>query len=225
MGWQSIEKNIDMKTLWTFGDSFTFGHGCREDCPSLLYSMYKECKSPLDDIWTNQLANLLEMNVKNLGNNGNTNDTIIDSIIDSYDFIDIDDIVIIGKTYSGRHSIPYGDTFHRVMSIKESEGYELLRNLSDFDKEISETIINFQYYFANHSFYKEQQDKRIQFLSNRLYSEKKIKKCIIWDIETRPRFETILEDTKGRIKDYHFSWKGHRQFTKYLYSQIQSNII
>ena len=214
-----------MKTLWTFGDSFTFGHACRKDCPSLLYSKYKEYKTIKDDIWPNQLSNLLEMDIKNLGINANTNDNIIDSIIDNYDYIDVDDIVIIGKTYSGRHSITYGDTFHKVLSIKESEGYNLLTNLSDFDKEISETIINFQYYFSNHPFYKEQQDKRINFLIKRLYGEKRIKKCILWDIEITTKFETIFQDTNGKIKDNHFSWKGHRQFTKYLYSQIEAIVL
>ena len=36
-----------MRTLWTFGDSFTFGHGCRPDGP--LSEYYYEYKSN-DDV-------------------------------------------------------------------------------------------------------------------------------------------------------------------------------
>jgi len=59
-----------MKTLWTFGDSFTFGHGCREDCNSGSYEKYKSYKSDNDDIWSNKLSKLLQMHLKNLGVNG-----------------------------------------------------------------------------------------------------------------------------------------------------------
>jgi hypothetical protein len=43
-----------MNTLHTFGDSFTFGHGCVENCSFKEYYTYKKED---DDIWPNHLAN------------------------------------------------------------------------------------------------------------------------------------------------------------------------
>jgi hypothetical protein len=216
-----------MKTLWTFGDSFTFGHGCREDCNSGLYEKYKSYKSADDDIWPNKLSKLLQMNLKNLGVNGYCNNLIIDSIIDNYDFIQDGDCVIIGKSSSARNHIPYNDNLYTILSPHEltKTNNKLSRHFDEFEPEIVETIINFQYYFSDSKFYKEQQDKRIQFLVNRLYNEKKVKKCIVWDLDIRKQFPTIIQETNGKITDYHFSWKGHSQFTKYLFSQFNANII
>jgi hypothetical protein len=216
-----------MKTLWTFGDSFTFGHGCREDCNSGLYEKYKSYKSADDDIWPNKLSKLLQMNLKNLGVNGYCNNLIIDSIIDNYDFIQDGDCVIIGKSSPARNHIPYKNNLYTILSPHEltKTNNKLSRHFDEFEPEIVETIINFQYYFSDSKFYKEQQDKRIQFLVNRLYNEKKVKKCIVWDLDIRKQFPTIIQETNGKITDYHFSWKGHSQFTKYLFSQFNANII
>ena len=216
-----------MKTLWTFGDSFTFGHGCREDCNSGLYEKYKSYKSDNDDIWPNKLSKLLQMHLKNLGVNGYCNNLIIDSIIDNYDFIQEEDCVVIGKSSSARNHIPYNDNLYTILSPHEltKTNNKLLGHFDKFEPEIVETIINFQYYFSDNKFYKEQQDKRIQFLVNRLYSEKKVKKCIVWDLDIRKQFPTIIQETNGKIINYHFSWKGHSQFTKYLFSQFNTNII
>jgi len=76
-----------MKTVWTFGDSFTFGHGCREDCTSGIYERYVKYRKPGDDIWTNKLAALFNAKINNLGINGYCNNLIIDTIIDHYDQI------------------------------------------------------------------------------------------------------------------------------------------
>ena len=50
------------------------------------------------------------MEVKNFGKCGASNDFIIDSIINNWDFIQKDDFVIIGITFHTRIDTPYGDT-------------------------------------------------------------------------------------------------------------------
>ena len=44
-----------MNTVWTFGDSFTFGYGCRKDCNSYTLDEYYSYKKNNDDIWPNHL--------------------------------------------------------------------------------------------------------------------------------------------------------------------------
>lgn len=216
-----------MNTLWTFGDSFTFGHGCRSDCNSGVYEKYVKYKTPTDDIWSNQLSILLGMNLQNLGVNGYCNNLIIDSVIDNYDFIKEGDVVVIGKSSPARNHIPYKNNLYTILSPHEltKTNNKLSRHFEEFESEIVETIINFQYYFADDIFYKEQQDKRFKFLVDRLNKDKKVKKCIIWDLDIRRQFPTIIQETNGEITDYHFSWKGHSQFTKYLYSYFNTSFI
>ena len=52
-----------MRTLWTFGDSFTFGHGCRPDGPTNEY--YYNYRSESDDVWPNLLGKMLNLEIKN----------------------------------------------------------------------------------------------------------------------------------------------------------------
>lgn len=218
-----------MNTLWTFGDSFTFGHACRADCNSGLYKKYVKYKKSTDDIWPKQLAVLLGMSLQNFGVNGYCNNSIIDSIIDNYDMIKKDDVVVIGKSFHGRTMVPYKKNLLTILSPQElsKKNDKITQSYKEFEPEIYKTLVNFQYYFGDNIFYKEQQDKRFNFLVNRLNQDKKVKKCIVWGGKIiRKNFTTITEETNGKIKDSHFSWKGHSQFTKYLYSQFYNlNVI
>ena len=97
-----------MNTLWTFGDSFTFGHGCRLDGPLSEYCL--NYKKEGDDIWPNHLGKLLNLNVKNYGKCGASNDFIIDSIINNWDSFKENDYVIIGISYHNRFDVPINDS-------------------------------------------------------------------------------------------------------------------
>ena len=75
-----------MNTLWTFGDSFTFGAGCRPDGPVYLPTgpsteYYDNYKNNLDDIFPELLGKMLNLEVKNFGRSAVSNDYIIYSII------------------------------------------------------------------------------------------------------------------------------------------------
>ena len=80
-----------MATLWTFGDSMTFGHGCVLDYEGDEY--YKKYKKSDDDlIWPVILANKLGYKLNNLGKCGASNDYIFDTIISNYHLISENDI-------------------------------------------------------------------------------------------------------------------------------------
>jgi hypothetical protein len=91
-----------INTLWTFGDSFTYGNGC---LPKNIYAIqYK--KSDKDKIWPEIVSTELNFKLKNIGMGMFSNDKIIDSIIQNYEYINKNDIVIIGKTFYHRFDIP-----------------------------------------------------------------------------------------------------------------------
>jgi hypothetical protein len=226
-----------MNTLWTFGDSFTFGYACNELCTTTKRLDYLPYKKENDDIWPNHLAKLLNYQVKNLGKNGVSNDYIFNSIIDNFNDIKENDIVVIGMTFHGRIEVPIEDNnlnifFNgRINTNKSIE--ELIKkclqpiaekdDIDDID-EIYKTIINFQYYFMNNPYYKKKNVKKFEFLQERLINEKKIKFCYLWGLEESKNilsgFERIKQHTNNEINDEHLSFNAHRDFSQYIYSTI-----
>ena len=225
-------------TLWTFGDSMTFGHGCSDECHSHTKEEYLAYKKEGDDIWPKHLSKFLDYNLKNLGRNGASNDYILDCIIDNFDNIKENDVVVINKTIHGRIEVPYKDKTYRIPASYEQTKVDLVENNSfihkvwiteefkDFGEERIEAFINFQYHFSDHVFYKNRNNKRFDFLKGRLVNEKKVKFCFVWGLEESidilRTFANIKQDTNGKIDDTHFSFKGHLDFARYLYAMIDN---
>jgi hypothetical protein len=201
-----------MNTLWTFGDSYTFGHGCRIDGPEPEYCI--DYKKEGDDIWPNHLGKMLNLEVKNFGKCGASNDFIIDSIINNWDLIQKDDFVIIGITFHTRIDTPYGDTL-------ESPYLDTTEKDTPYNKEEFETLVNFHYYFTNSNLYKYRFLKRFKFLK-KLLLQKNIK-IYMWDIKsftTDTKFEKISTATNNKFPDGHFSFKGHKNFADMIYKKL-----
>lgn len=216
-------------TLWAFGDSMAFGHGCNELCNSNTKKSYYPYKKDGDDIWPNHLGKLLNCDVKNLGKNGASNDYILDAIIDNFDDISEGDIVIINMTLYGRIEVPIGDKIFNILSSYEDAIKIIIDGDEKNEMEKIETVINFQHHFSGHQFYKDRHKKRFEFIKNRLTKDIKVKFLYIWSLEDDGRlygsFQTIIEHTKGEIKDTHFSFKGHFDFAHFLHSLIGKNKI
>ncbi len=207
-----------MNTLWAFGDSFTFGHGCRLDGPLPEYC--SEYKTEVDDVWPNHLGKMLNVDVNNFGKCGASNDFIIDCIIDQWNFIKENDFVVIGVTYHSRFDVPLKN---RKALSSIYWGFEDLDLFEGEEKEQMETLVNFQYFFANHELYKKRHLKRYNFL-NKLLKEKKVT-TLIWDvdyIQQNTQFEKIATATNGKIEDYHFSFKGHLDFANMIYKKVSN---
>jgi hypothetical protein len=168
---------------------------------------------------------MIGFNVKNLGKSGASNDYILDSIIDNFYMVQSNDVVIIQKTAYQRFDIPnlntnkfhtqYGEQLH-MLSI------DLNKNKYNKNKLEIETILNYGVLFADHILFKERQDKRFNFIEKQL--KNKINKIFIWDdySDLRKSIETIEQHTKGKIKDYHFSFNGHKAFSELLHKKLYS---
>jgi hypothetical protein len=202
--------------LYTFGDSYTFGHGCRLDGPLTEY--YHNYKKDGEDVWPNLLGKMLNIEVKNFGKCGASNDYIIDSIIDNWDNFNEGDIAIIGITWHSRFDIPLNN---QLLWTSTCKGFDDLSHFNSLEKEQMETIINFNYHFADNELYKLRHLKRYNFL-DKLLKEKKIN-TFFWDASFylhTTRFEKIAEATNGEIKDFHLSFKGHNDFANMLHKKI-----
>jgi L-rhamnose mutarotase len=215
-----------MKTLWTFGDSQTYGHGCRPEGP--LQEYYNNYKKDGDDIWPKLLGNKLNCEVKNFGICGASNDTVLDTIIDNFDNIQSNDIVIIGKTFYERFDVPHKKNnilmaiLGEVKNISDKVWWEAWLSDNDITEDEINVLIDFSYYYATHILYKERHDKRYDFIKKQL--ENKNVKVFFWQNEVNLKYnvEFIIQATKNKIKDFHFSFKGHEQFSKYMFNLVSN---
>jgi hypothetical protein len=211
-----------MNKLWTFGDSFTAGHGCKEND---VY--YKKYYKEGDKLWSEHLADELNLESINLGVNGSSNERIIDSIITNYDKISINDIVIIQKSYPHRLDVPNmgteGNDWVTIFANYEFNTW-YLKTLS---KEQYQTAIDFCYYFSDNSKYKKRQNLRFGFLNKSLIKDGI--KVFVWDLlEIKNKklhlldYQTISDATNNEISDGHFSFNGHYQFYEWIYQKIKT---
>lgn len=212
-----------MKTLWTFGDSQTFGHGCRPDGPLLEY--YNEYKKEGDDIWSSLLANKLEMSLNNCGKCGASNDYILDSMIKKFDSINEGDYVILGKSYFERFDVKdlrtneLADITSEIkVSLSKKENEDWLKRIKRTPEEV-ETLVNFMYYFSTDELFRKRQDLRFDFIKKRLINERKIGFFYEWSNDGL-NMNTIIRHTNGKINDFHFSFIGHKQMFEFLHQIV-----
>jgi hypothetical protein len=197
-----------MNTLWTFGDSFTEGDGCRIN-DEYYINYFKEG----DNIWPEWLSQWLNLNLKNCGKGGYSNDMILDSIIDNWENIKQGDIVFVGFTYPHRFDVPMNG---ELKSIVHNFSEKNNNNLTD---EQFETLVNFQYHFSDNILYKNRQIKRFKWIKS-LLQKKECKLVVMWDVQCDTKnIETITTATNGNIVDGHLSYKGHKLLAEIFYKK------
>ena len=208
-----------MNTLWTFGCSFTRGDG------SLEQDNYtSKFKLDEDDLpWPYLLAKQFNLTLNNRGESGISNETILDSIIVNWDNINEGDYVIIGKTWSHRFDFPKYNGSLELKSIVYRGGEKDVKKwFDDATQDIYtptqiDCIKTFSVEFATQPAYSKRHDIRFNFIKKTLLEHKKVKVCHIWDVESKWNdFELIVDATSKKINDYHWSFKGHKDFLIYL---------
>lgn len=213
-----------MNKLWTFGDSFTHGDG------TFSYDQYykykKDKKDENDLIWCELLSKKLNLELENKGRGGISNDMILDSIMENWEYIDENDYVIIGKTWAHRCDFPGWNNSPTLQTLCYNNFNTNMINfnkatIDKFDDDQIECIKLFNVVFADQQGYRNRQNFRFNFIKDILLNEKKVKKCVIWGLEDfDPKFsstiETIAKETNDEILDYHWSYNGHRTFFNYI---------
>lgn len=193
-----------MNNIYIFGDSFSAGNGALSEDEYFL-----KHKKTTDDLpWGETLANKLKMSLINSAFGGYSNDKILDSVIKKYESINSGDVVIIGKTFYHRFDIPNKNSTS-LITLAPNPDNLLSNNYTNDEKE----KITYLSTLMDSKLFKYRQDLRFDFIKN-LLMKKNVEKCIIWDVQTTWNdYETIWKATDGEIKDHHWSYKGHRDFT------------
>lgn len=170
-----------------FGDSFTYGHGVENE-----------------QTWCYHLYNHLNANeFINLGVPGYSNESIFNSIVDTFDNIGENDIVFILLTKSDRFNYVEGSKFKNYI-VKDATNSILDKYWFYFIYPYRKTIL------------KDRDNKTGRFFLKVLPSTS----FLINRHDYRRKFETIEQSTNGKIKDSHWSAKGHRDFANYIIKEL-----
>jgi len=197
-----------MSKLIVFGDSFTCLHEYKKD-DEFYYSKYK--KNENDLFWSEIVAKKLNLDLCNFGYGSYSNYRIIDSIIENFDLINEDDVVIIGKTFYNRIDIPNEEKNGLKFTTITPSADKLLKKLGFSDDEIF-GILFYNTLIDNESFV-ERIDNHYNFIK-KMIENKNVNKCIFWNVSDYMfKYENITEDTKNKIIDNHWSYKGNRDFS------------
>lgn len=142
-------------------------------------------------------------NFVNLGVNGFSNESIFNSIIDNFSKIGEKDIVFILLRKSDRFLFIEKDEFKDFI-IGDSEEPTLDRYWFHYINPYSKTLL------------KEKDNKFGKFLQKVIPCDS----ILINRHDYRRKFETIEDATNGKIKDIHWSPKGHRDFADYVIKEL-----
>jgi hypothetical protein len=201
-----------MSKLWTFGDSFTAGNGTLLNEPYTKYWQSEE-----DVIWPLVLSKKLQIPVVNKGMGLFSNDKIIDTVIANYHSIQGGDLVIIGKTFPFRTDIP-NKTDDELLTVAPNH----LNSIQNRYSKAEINCINEMLVLFDSEVITQRQDFRFNFLKQ-LITQRAT--CIIWSSKLFFKFQTIREATDHFIDDSHWSYKGHKDFADFMYSEIISSNI
>lgn len=202
------------RSLWAFGDSFTYGNGCLQR--DEYYQNYPPREQ--DKIWAQHVADHYNATLKNYGDGGIGNAEIIDRFVSHFDYFKPGDIVIIGSSDSTRFPVinPYTGTvgsFHAYTlehggtkkGIKESYTRKATEAMVDYGVEIRLPFADqwLRYYERHMSF---------------LVTACKLKKvnAFMWSKTKWEEYPTIIDFTNGKINDRHWTWDGHNSFAEYM---------
>ena len=99
-----------MNKLWTFGDSFTWGYGCKQDNNKAAAGYRNTFKNYLDTsklIWPELVGLKMNLEVSNHAIPGATNDYILDTILKNFVNFKKNDIVVIQMSSCGRYNFAF----------------------------------------------------------------------------------------------------------------------
>jgi hypothetical protein len=241
-----------MRTLWTFGCSFTaewypVGY---EHSPS-TYDEYKKFKGgTLPDMWSTILAKKLNYNIKNCGIGGVSNYNILKQFINVIDNINEGDVLIFGWTSLLRFCA-VSESEYKIIEMLPKQSYhvnvgfskttidEILVNRSNllWAEEVQNWIkfINDYCRLKNVEVFHWNSDNLIfdmdsKFINDKNYilppKEKHFKMCSLINYVSYSLGShlTIKQETENAVNDLHLGEHGHIKQAEYFYNHIKQYI-
>lgn len=193
------------KTAWFFGDSFT--------------------ANTHSYVWTNLFTEYFNAEQQNFGVGGNSNQEILTTAYRYMDKIMPGDFVVVGKTISTRtigvnfFKDNIGTYNNEILTYEN--WHELLKDVEGchyvpIKKEQANILINYIYEFIEKKIDVWDRYWEQQFLILKRNLELLNINVILWSNNLWDQFESITEETNGKVFDPHWSKRGNEDFFKHL---------
>jgi hypothetical protein len=208
-----------MKTLWTFGDSFTEGYTDRYQWSR----DYIKWKGYVPKVYGDIISDKLNIVLKNMAISGSDNYTILERVCENVDKIKDDDLIIIGWSSPIRFRL-VDQSETKWISLRELN----YNSIDCFGKMISQST--FQEILINRTalLYTNEVNNWIKLLNQTF----KYNKIIHWSPFIKNlngiylnKFNRIRRETNEEVGDYHYSETGNIELANRLISIINKNII
>ena len=192
-----------MNTVWIFGDSFSVDY---DKNPIGSFKEYIKLKGYSPKTYGKLISEHYNMDYKNYSRGGWDNYSILESFCNNLYNIKDGDIVFLGWSNQSRFRIVYEDIWVSING--SSDCYEnISRNTMD------EILVN-----RTHPYYKREIESWNKLIKYSLKPHPNVK-LIVWEwssYEYNGKFDTITNETKSQICDFHWSEEGHKQFTEQM---------
>lgn len=207
-----------MKKIWTFGDSFTESFSDNEAEWVTKYILWK---GYVPKVYGEFIAEQMGLELVNMGKGGSDNYSIFQSICDSVDKIDSEDIILIGWSSTTRFRLVNKYQIWKPIIPNFDRNIKNLENISK--DTIDEILVN-----RTHNLYINEVRSWIKLLNHTFSNNTLIHWSPLEYSITMNHFkgiQTIRKETGGSIDDGHYSENGHNELARILMSMIHSNKI
>jgi hypothetical protein len=210
--------------LWIFGDSFSYGTGCLPEQDYL--TQYPERRIN-KGIFPERLADTYKLQLKNLSFPGRSCQHILEDVIYNIPKFKPEDYLIIGlsdpvrittwETWPAPHDVVKRVSINHYSCNTDCNPGDLYWNGSTegMRKSTVDYIVNTLIP------YREFEEVSYFNLVSTLVKGLTISKSFLWGATQWSAYETIYTDTNQKIKDYHFSWNGHKAFAADIISKFK----
>ena len=162
------------------------------------------------------------MPLTNVGMGMFSNDKILDTLLERYDFIYEGDLVIVSKTFFTRFDIPSKNEkyFITLSAGHISNPYMSTHHFINYTEDELNTLKNIAI-ITDSKLIVERWNFRFDCI-RRMIEDKGVK-VLVWDVgETFSTYETIQDATDNKINDGHWSYKGHKDFANYILNRLDN---
>jgi hypothetical protein len=207
-----------MKRLWTFGDSFTEGYDDKYEWSK----NYIKWKGYTPKVYGEVIADRLNINLKNIGQGGSDNYTILERVCENVDKIKDDDLIIIGWSSPVRFRLVGEDekTWRSLIPSFDNK-------IDSFGKMISQSTLDEIFVNRDTLPYQHEVIHWIKLLNKTF----KTNTTIHWthamhgtNLWNFGQCNRIITETKGEVNDGHYSEIGHIELADALMSIMDSKI-